>query len=323
VEASLKVARLATGKPAVLSFLGGFHGKTGGSLAVTANPRLRSGVSAVAPDVFRLPYPDAAGTRGAGETLAWIEEILTHPDFDLEGIAGIIVEPIQGSTGMTAPPSGFLAGLRELTARLGLLLIVDDIFTGFGRSGRMFGFDEEGVVPDIAVLGKALGGGLPISVIAGPATVMRHIPAYKQTSTFSGHPLGCAAGLAVLDVIEQEGLSANAAARGEQLRSNLERLSGDGVRVTVTGRGLMLGVRLDTGSRDASRELATELARQLPTVGVLCLRGGTWGNVIKITAPLILTAEEVEMACERFARALGAARERLRPVVEEQATVLS
>lgn len=312
VEASLKVARLATGRPAVLSFLGGFHGKTGGSLAVTANPRLRSGVTTVPPDVLRLPFPDAAGGDGAGgpagtrETIAWIEQLITHPDFGLDGIAGIIVEPIQGSTGMTAPPPGFLAALREMTARHGLLLILDEIFTGFGRTGQLFGFEQDGITPDIVVLGKSLGGGLPISLIAAPASLMRHIPAYKQTSTFSGHPLACAAGLAVLDVIEREQLAANAAARSEQLRAGLERLDGRGARVTVTGRGLMLGVRLEAGGRDASRDFATAFARELQRLGVLCLRGGTYGNVIKITPPLVLSAAEAEMVCDRFGQALEA-----------------
>lgn len=317
VEASLKVARLAKKRPVVLSFQGGFHGKTGGSLAVTADPRLRSGVTNLPPDVIRLPFPEDPQLRkqadsaypSVEEYIAWIERFIVHPDFPLDQVAGIIVEPVQGSSGMTAAPEGFLTALRELTLRHDLLLIVDEIYTGLGRTGRWFGFQHESIVPDIIIMGKALGGGLPLSLIVAEDEVMAHIPPYKQTSTFSGHPVACAAGLAVLDIIEEEKLLDNVKLREQQLRDCLNQvgstlLSSTGTRLLVTGKGLMLGVRFESDNIEKSRCIAESIHQTLLKNKVLALLGGTYNNVIKITPPLNLTAKEVELISIRFETAI-------------------
>lgn len=308
VEAALKLARMATGRPAVLSFLGGFHGKTGGSLAVTAKPGLRRGVSSHPPDALRLPFPDA--TRVSPEDalgrLAMCEELIAHPDFPLDEVAGVIVEPIQGSSGMVAPPPGFLAALRDLTRRHGLLLIVDEIFTGVGRTGRFFGFEADGVVPDIVVLGKALGGGLPIAMAAAPAALASRLPPYKQTSTFSGHPAACAAGLAVLDVLEREGLAANAARRGAELRAAVEAMEPPEGRLRVTGNGLMLGMRVESERPGAAPAMARRLNRALQARGVLTLLGGSGDDVLKLTPPLTLSGADLDVFCSGLEGALRA-----------------
>jgi 4-aminobutyrate aminotransferase-like enzyme len=309
VEAALKLARAATGRPSVLSFLGGFHGKTGGALAVTARPFLRRGVSSHPPDVLRLPFPDATrvGPEDALRQLALVEEILAHPDFPIDEVAGIIVEPIQGASGMVAPPPGFLAALRDLTRRRGLLLIVDEIFTGMGRTGRFFGFEADGVVPDVVVMGKALGGGFPIALVAAPAELAARLAPYKQTSTFSGHPVACAAGLAVLDVLEREDLAANAARRGAELRLAVERMEPPEGRLRVTGHGLMLGIRVESEQPGAAAPLARRLNRELRRAGVLTLAGGTGDDVLKLTPPLVLSGADVDLFCSRLEAALLAA----------------
>ncbi|MFJ7914262.1 MULTISPECIES: aspartate aminotransferase family protein [unclassified Lysinibacillus] len=317
VEGALKVARMAKKRPAILSFQGGFHGKTGGSLTVTANPKLRAGVSSHAADTIRLPFPDDDALRVHGfkvpsveEYLEWIKRFIIHPDFPIDQVAGIIVEPVQGSSGMTAAPPNFLKALRQLTDENDMLLILDEIYTGMGRTGRLFGFQHDNITPDIIIMGKALGGGLPISLVAAPSSIMQQVPAYKQTSTFSAHPVACAAGVKVLEILIQENLPQNALERGEQFRSRLEALNGEflensGVRLVVTGRGLMLGVRIEANTPANSERLARQLNEYLKEQYVICLLGGTFNNVIKITPPLTLTSSDVDMICNRFALAIG------------------
>ena len=176
VEAALKVARAASGRRQALGFLGGYHGKTAGALTVTANASFRSGVTEIPGAGLSLPYPAAPGyVRPDAEPTTghqFGQQILDHPDFGSSEVAGIVVECVQGAGGMQAAAPGFLTELRTLTRRHSMLLIVDEIFTGFGRTGATFGFDHEGVVPDLLVLGKALGGGLPVSVVAGPRELL-------------------------------------------------------------------------------------------------------------------------------------------------------
>jgi 4-aminobutyrate aminotransferase-like enzyme len=205
VEAALKVARAATGRRQVLGFLGGYHGKTAGALAVTANSTFRVGVTEVPVAGLSLPYSVASGYVPVGAPTSgehqFGQPILEHPDFGSEAVAGLIVECVQGAGGMQAAAPGFLTELRSFTERSSMLLIVDEIFTGFGRTGTTFGFDHEGVIPDLVVLGKALGGGLPVSLVAGPRELLGALPPLRQTSTFSANPVACAAGSVLLDVL--------------------------------------------------------------------------------------------------------------------------
>ncbi|TKI60060.1 aspartate aminotransferase family protein [Lysinibacillus mangiferihumi] len=312
VEAALKLSRLVKGKSAVLSFQGGFHGKTGGSLAVTANPKLRDKVTNYAADIIRLPFPEDDALRRHGynvpsvdEYLKWIKRFILHPDFPLDQVAGIIVEPIQGSSGMTAAPPNFLKALRKLTSDEDMLLIMDEIYTGFGRTGKMFGFQHDDIIPDIVIMGKSLGGGLPISVVAAPSDLMNKMPAYKQTSTFSGHPVACAAGSKVLEIIVDDNLSQNALERGEQFRERLEEintllLKESKIHFVVTGKGLMLGLHIEADTSADSERIARVLNDCLKEQFVICLLGGTFNNVIKITPPLTLTPDDVDMICDRF-----------------------
>jgi 4-aminobutyrate aminotransferase-like enzyme len=313
VEAALKAVRLATGRYGVWAFSGGFHGKTAGSLELTASPGLRAGVLGAGAGLLRLPYPaDPAlgGGPSAADCLGWIETALTRDDFPRDEVAGIVVEPVQGGR-MTAPPAGFLRGLRALTEAHGLLLVLDEIFAGVGRTGRFFGFEHDGITPDVVVLGKALGGGLPIGVVAASREVLDRVPPYKQTSTFAGHPLACAAGVAVLSALADGSVIRGVAEREARFRTRLAQLdsslAGGPFRLAVTGRGLMLGVRVLADDPAAAVAVANRVKAGLTARGALALVAG---STIKVTPPLTIKLDEVDAACERLSDAVFAERDR-------------
>jgi 4-aminobutyrate aminotransferase-like enzyme len=311
VEAALKIAQLATGRRTVLSFEGGFHGKTSGALRLTAKRSLRRGLAGLPLDSLHLAYPDAVRCAACGgrrpcdlSCLARNVEFLEGGDFDMSDVAAVVVEPIQGASGAITPPPEFLPWLRDLCTRHGALLVADEIFTGLGRTGAMFACEWSGVAPDLLIVGKALGGGLPISGVVGPEEVMDALGSLRQTSTFSGQPLACAAGVAVLETIERERLAENAAVQGEALATRLAALDPDSV---VRGRGLMLGVELlpdDWADGVAWAERAVAAAK---AHGLLLLRGGR-GNILKLTPPLTIDGETVDEVVERLGASLAETR---------------
>lgn len=306
VEGALKVARAATGRRQVIGFLGGYHGKTGGALTVTANSVLRQGVTDLPVASMSLPYPAAPGyltTSATGQSphFAWGREILEHPDFGLEGIAALVVETVQGAGGMLGASPGWLAELREFTRKHGILLILDEIYTGFGRTGKMFGFSHDGVVPDLLVLGKTLGGGLPVSLVAGPRELMKNLAALRQTSTFSANPVACAAGTHILRRLCDDELPSRAGNTGDALAAALTKVRVPGVDVSLRGRGLMLGVHLDG---PGGAQFVKAVVARMRQLGVLVLRGGSDGRVVKLTPPLTLPVDIGGAAVEIFEQAV-------------------
>ena len=308
VEAALKVARAASGRRQALGFLGGYHGKTAGALTVTANASFRSAVTEIPGAGLSLPYPAAPGyVRPDAEPTTghqFGQQILDHPDFGSSEVAGIVVECVQGAGGMQAAAPGFLTELRTLTRRHSMLLIVDEIFTGFGRTGATFGFDHEGVVPDLLVLGKALGGGLPVSVVAGPRELLGAMPPLGQTSTFSANPVACAAGTVLLEALRTEHLPARAAELGAHLEHALRTVDVPGVRVEPIGRGLMLGARIAAAPGDDRAGFTRSVVRRMRELGVIALRGGNDGSVVKWTPPLTITTAELDHSVEILTAAL-------------------
>lgn len=313
VEAALKLATSATGRRSVLGFQGGYHGKSSGALRVTARPAFRRGVLDRTAETLRLPYPGGAycwlghpGDRCTSACLDAIERLLDHPDTDWDDVAAIVVEPVLGAGGMVVPPAEFLARLRRLCTDRGALLIVDEIYTGFGRTGRMFGFEHSDVVPDVVVLGKSLGAGLPVSLVAAPRALTETMPDLLQTSTFSGSPLACAAGLAVLDVLAKEELVGRAAERGRQLLAGLTgpSLAGLHDRLHVRGLGLMVGVELEPANPDRGRAACAAVVRAAAERGVLVFGGGVRGNVLKLTPPLVITEAECDRAVTVLAESI-------------------
>lgn len=290
VEIALKTAVAATGRPGVLAFEPSYHGLTLGALAVTSRPEFRAPfASHLHSHVRRLPY--------ACEP-ARIEEVLRAGD-----VAAVIVEPIVGREGVLVPPPGWLARLADLCRSTGTLLIADEIFTGFGRTGRLFVVAEEGVRPDLLCCGKALGGGLPIAAVLGRRDLLAcwETPGEAlHTATFLAHPLACAAALATLDVLEREELPARAARLG-----GLVGLRLDGWRerfpekiADVRGRGLLWGVEL----RD--RERAKHWTAAALQGGVLMLAGGPEGKVAQIVPPLTIAEEQLRVVLDLLEDAL-------------------
>ncbi|MDH3224378.1 MAG: aminotransferase class III-fold pyridoxal phosphate-dependent enzyme, partial [Gemmatimonadota bacterium] len=262
-----------------------------GALAVTDREHFRVPfVDRLTPHVSFVPFPEDLG-RG----LDAVERILAS-----DSIGAVIIEPIQGRGGVRIPPTGFLPGLLEAAHRHGALVVFDEIFTGLGRTGRRFAGEWEGTVPDVLCLGKALGGGLPLSACVAPAAIMDAWPPSSgeavHTSTFLGHPLGCASGLAFLRVLEDERLADRADTLGQQMLSELGAALAAGPPrkggVEVRGRGLMIGVELPEPGA------GVEAARNALAQGLIALPAGPEGRVLELTPPAVLTPDQVRRGLE-------------------------
>ncbi|MEJ2547953.1 MAG: aspartate aminotransferase family protein [Gemmatimonadota bacterium] len=310
IEAALKTARLRSGRPGVIAFTGAYHGLTYGALSVTDRELFRVPFEdQLNPHVFRAPYPNAfrpppgvEGNEAAGVTsLAIVESILAGPGG--HAIGCVIVEPVQGRGGDVVPPPGFLAGLAGLCRERDLVLIFDEIYTGLGRTGRMFAFEHEDVVPDLLCIGKALSGALPIAACLGPSELMEVWPEStgeaKHTSTFLGNPLACAAAIASLGEIERLDLPVRARESGEYFRGLLTSLVSRHARVgEIRGRGLMIGMDLvrDPDSREPDPHLAEQLTLAALRRGWILLPGGPEGNVISFSPPLTISPDLIRRA---------------------------
>jgi 4-aminobutyrate aminotransferase-like enzyme len=290
VEVAAKTAILATGRPDLVAFEPAYHGLTLGALALTSRKEFRRPFAGhLHPRVHRLPY-------GAEP---WAVERLTrrHP------VAAVVLEPIVGREGIVPPPAGWLAGVAEVCRRRGVLLVTDEVFTGFGRTGRLFAVEEEGVRPDLLCCGKALGGGLPIGAVAGRAPLMaawRTGGEALHTGTFLGHPLAAAAALAVLDLMAEEDLPGRARRLGAEVARRTASWPERFDAVTaVRGRGLMHGVEL------ADRAAARRAAAGLLARGFLALAGGPEGRVLQLLPPLTVTEGQLAAALDAAAEALA------------------
>jgi 4-aminobutyrate aminotransferase-like enzyme len=307
VEAALKSARLATGKSRVLAFRGGYHGLTYGALAVTSRADFRDPFAGQLPTfASHVPYAEPRACERCADActaacLGYVEEALGARG----DIGAVIVEPIQGRGGIVEPPPGWLSSLRTLCDRHGVLLIADEIFTGWGRTGDWFACDAENVVPDIMCVGKAMGGGFPIS-----ACVMRpHVAAAwgaskgeaLHTSTFLGSPLGCAAALAAIAELEEQDLPARARTVGAYFKGRLRELVSRHPEhlAEARGRGLMLGLRF------RRRETALGLVYDLLRRGLIVLPAGP-GDILEFVPPLTIAQEQIEYAVEQMEGALSA-----------------
>lgn len=289
IEAALKTAMLSTGRPGVLAFTGGYHGLSYGALAECGYSEAfrRPFVEQMGRHVTFAPYPAAGGPDSHRQAVA---AVTSAWDAAKVPIGAVLLEPAQGRGGVVFPPRGFLAGLGELASERGALLIADEIFVGLGRCGATWLSVSEGVVPDLIVTGKALGGGLPVSACLGRGHVMNAwgTPGGEaiHTSTFLGHPLACAAALATLEVMDNEQLATRAVRIGEPFRDRLrEKLSAHPCVRGVRGMGLMLGVELDGGAR------ALRLVRRLLERGYLVLPAGHDARVLSLTPPLSIEPE--------------------------------
>ena len=323
VEAALKTAMVATGKPRVLAFHGAYHGLTYGALAASGREDFRApfapqlpGTAVFAPYPYPYRSPFGADADAVGEaTLRYVEHLLDTPGTASEGIGAILVEPIQGRGGDVVPPDAFLPGLRRICDERGLLLILDEVYTGFGRTGRWFACEHWGVVPDLLVVGKGLTGGFPFAACIGTDAVMEAWPRSRgealHTSTFLGHPVGCAAALASIAALRDERLVERSAEVGARIKTRLEAMTADHPRVgEVRGRGMMIGVEMvrDRATREPAPELAGRVVVETLRRGVLMLGGGLYGNVLSLSPPFVITEAQVDAALGVLEEVLGGIR---------------
>jgi 4-aminobutyrate aminotransferase len=306
-----KLVPLATGRRRMISFIGGYHGQTAGSAGLsghTAQAKAGGGSN-----VVKIPYPDpyrpvlGAGRDPGDAVLDYLENYILRTICPPEDTAGIIVEPVQSDGGDIVPPPRFLAGLQAICRRHGIMLLIDEVKIGFGRSGRMFAFEHSGIEPDAVSLGKSMGGGMPISAVVGRRELLDVAPAINMY-TMAGNPVACAAALASLDEITGRGLAAQAASTGAYLLSGLRELQqrhpliGD-----VRGLGMMLGLETvrDRETREpADREMAKIVYRAFE-LGLVVFYGGIYSNVMEITPPLVMTEAEVDEGIAILDQAIG------------------
>ncbi|MDH4142873.1 MAG: aspartate aminotransferase family protein, partial [Chloroflexota bacterium] len=320
VEAAVKLARVATGRPAILAFRYGYHGRTAQTMALTtAKDVYRAAFEPLPGSVYHTAYPycfrAAGGSHDPGAcTCDWESQLdLTFHQFIYpDRVAAIIVEPVLGEGGYIVPPPGFLPRLREITRQHGILLIADEVQTGFGRTGEMFAVRHWNVEPDILVMAKGIASGLPLSGILARSELMGRWKPGTHGGTYGGNVVSCAAANATLDVIEDEGLVVNARERGVQFLAGLRGLQ-DRHRSIGDARGLGLMVAMefvkpDQGDgRAPDPDLAKRVQAEAFDRGLLVLTAGTYVNVIRIIPPLVTTAEEVDRALAIIGEALAAA----------------
>ncbi len=287
IEAAMKTAILATGKSEFAAFAGAYHGLSLGALALCGIEKFRQPFAAALPrKPLLLGFPHA--TMPVGDALDAARATLKAH----ESVAALFVEPIQARGGCIVPPHGYLRGLRAICEELGVLLVFDEIYTGFGRTGEWFACNYESVMPDLFCIGKAMGGGFPISALVGTAAAMDAWPASSgealHTSTYLGNPLGCAAAIATIEQIERLGLPARAKRLGSELAPRLTAIAQTRGVVDVRGRGLMWGIELRDPAH-AERAVRAALGR-----GVIVLQAGPRGEVLSVTPPLVIPENELE-----------------------------
>ncbi|MGQ9683151.1 MAG: aspartate aminotransferase family protein [Anaerolineae bacterium] len=316
VEMALKTARLATGKQMVLAFHGGFHGKLLGALSVTSQNYYRAPFMGVIAGTTHLPYAYCYRCAFGKcypecDTFCadYVRYVLEMPDSGIANVAAIIVEPAQGHGGWIVPPPEFLTKLRALCDEKGILLIADEIITGFGRTGRMFGVMRAGITPDILVVGKGLASGFPVAAAIMRPELARAWGSMQHTSTFMGHPIGCAASLACLDEIERHGLVARSMEIGTRMMDALKQmqprhpLMGD-----VRGIGSMVGIEFvrDRKSKAPAAREGKRVVQALLSAGVMATNyGGTYHNVLKMSPPLTISDAQLDFALARLDQCIG------------------
>jgi 4-aminobutyrate aminotransferase len=314
IDGALKLARRVTGRPGIIAFRGGFHGRTFGATSVTtSNLNYRTGYEPLLPGVHFAPYPVAYPEFNADEeaasaaSLAALESLLGSV-IAPSAVGSILIEPVQGEGGYSPAPASFLRGLRALCDEHGILLIADEVQSGYGRTGTMWAFEHAGIVPDIVCVAKAIANGLPLSAIVSSAALQERWGRSAHGSTFGGNPVACAAGLAVLETIRDEDLLANATSRGAELVTGLGKVAAEDDRIgDIRGLGLMIGVAFtrDRATGEPDGTLPDQLIAGCADAGLLVLTCGNQHEVIRWIPPLDVTAAEIAEAVEIFGETLA------------------
>jgi 4-aminobutyrate aminotransferase-like enzyme len=313
VESALKTARLATGRPGVICFEGAYHGLTYGTLPYTDRDEFSKPFADQLPQTaVRMPYPDSLRGPDEGAVLHRIEQHLkAATGAPAGGIGAILVEPLQGRGGVRLPRPAFLRGLQELAHRYQLVLIADEVFTGFGRTGLPFAVEHSGVVPDLLCVGKALANGFPLSACIGNRERMQSWPESDgeaiHTSTFLGNPLGCAMALASIKALEQKRLAKRASDLGDWWKRRLiDELGSHPMVGEIRGAGLMIGIELvqDQKALEPAPEEASRVVVEALRQGLIILSSGVHRNTLSLTPPLTATRDELEQATRTLKKVL-------------------
>ncbi|HET9674384.1 MAG TPA: 4-aminobutyrate--2-oxoglutarate transaminase [Gaiellaceae bacterium] len=307
VENAIKFARSYTKRPAVIVFEGAFHGRTLLSMTMTSKTRpYKAGLGPFAPEVYRVPFAQDYRGPDTRTALAALERALVT-QVAAESVAAIVIEPVQGEGGFVVAPRDFMAGVRRICDEHGIVMVVDEVQTGFGRTGKMFAIEHYGVEPDLMTVAKSIAGGLPLSGVLGKAAIMDAPPDSAIGGTYVGNPVAQAAALAVLEVFEEEGLLERSQLIGERIRERMvswqERFEQIG---DVRGLGAMLAIEFvtDRDTKDPNAALATAVVEGAIERGLLLLKSGIYSNCIRVLCPLVLTDAELDEALDVWEDAL-------------------
>ena len=305
IENAVKIARFSTGRPAVIAFSGAFHGRTMFTLALTGKVKpYKLGFGPFPGDVYHVPFP--ADSRDSVDKSVVALDELFRSDVDPARVAAIVIEPVQGEGGFNIAPFSFLHRLREIADHHGILLIADEIQSGFGRTGRFFAIEHSGVIPDLIASAKSLAGGFPLAAVTGRADVMDSVPVGGLGGTYSGNPVSCAAALAVIEVIQKEKLLERSVELGRHMVRRLEEMQRERLHIAnVRGLGAMVAFDIVTargGQPDAQRAAST--IASAATRGLIVLACGAFGNVIRILVPLTASNDIIDEGLDVLRTAL-------------------
>jgi len=310
VEAAIRLARMATGRPNIVTFQGGFHGRTvAAATLTTAGTRFSAGFSPLMGGVHMAPFPYAYRYGwSVDEAVAFCLRELDHlfaTRTAPRDTAAFLIEPALGDGGYLATPPAFLEGLRERADEHGILLVLDEVQAGCGRTGKFWGHQHSSITPDVLITAKGIASGFPISAMAAPESLMAQVWPGSQGGTYGGNAVAAAAGCATLDVIRDEGLVDNARVRGDQLLTELQKIQSDHRCLgDVRGLGLMLGLEFTGPDGAADPDTAKAVQQATTRHGLLSLTCGPLLNVVRLIPALVVTEEEVRLGAERFRAAL-------------------
>ncbi len=308
VENAIKIARSATHRPAVIAFTHSFHGRTLLGLSLTGKATAyKQSFGPYAPEIYHAPFPYVYRDWSSERALEALRELF-QTQVTPDQVAAIIIEPVLGEGGFIPVPFEFLRELRRITQEYGILLISDEIQSGFGRTGKMFAIEHSGVIPDLITVAKSIAGGLPLSGVIGRADVMDAPDPGGLGGTYAGNPLACAAALAVLDIFEQENLLVRAEQLGTRLLERLSMLQNEHPEIgDVRGLGSMIGLEFvhDRESKDPAPELVDRIVTRAREQGLLLLKAGLYGNVLRILVPLIIEEPLLTHALDTLCAVVG------------------
>lgn len=311
-EVAQRLILMATGKKRIVSFVGSWHGTTDAAMGLSAHPSFAGQLGGG--HVTKIPYPNPYRPPFGGSADNLVDQCLNYLENYLfptvcppKDVAAVFVETIQADSGDVVPPADFMPKLRALCDRHDILLVIDDVKVGFGRTGRMFSFEHANIEPDVVLLGKSIGGGLPLSSIVGRADIL-DVGSGVALFTAVGNATSCAAGLAMIECVERDNLAANAAENGQYLLNQLRaKLGGYDVVGDIRGLGLILGIELvqDRGAKAPNQSLAAKIVYRAWELGLILYYAGMWGNVLELTPPIILSKAEVDEGVAILAQAFA------------------